>query len=650
VFSHPLYTHNPAYCGSGADTAPASGASAQHPSDGSIRKEQFYDMPIILEQQKPAPTGSLPPVRRRSFDLPHLPMDTEENQTRAKVDEREAQIGALEMKIRDLRITFETESQNKLAALQPIMDHLNSRILAIQMAMVDHWNVFLAERQEAEATVTAKVTDLEVRVHALKQENSSIVSSLAPIWRLPAEILVEVFLLSIHGHAQSPLDLMHVCRSWRCVVLGMPRIWSTIRLSTWTTPSKMEFILEQTRAILLDVEINTCTRALRIVDGDGTTRYAGIGMAAKEAKRWRTLTITGFPHKADMDAYSSFEKPVFTFNGPMDALQSFKIKNICENSGAFDQLLDVVGSSSHEKLTDMELSSPNAIHYLAQPHFATIFRRLVTFKVDIRKMRTRVDILTHFEQLETLEAHCLRLPPYPVGTHLPLTRTLKRMRITDVSVQWMAGRIFPNMEECAIIFPRHPETLMHGGAVDLPVCTHFTYNDHAIDVLPNFRIPKLDTLIIQNEDRNKHRGNTQLAAVWGEVLGQATPLKPRSLHLDVQCHDQHLINALEILPELEELYLGVARPDGLGKKFFSALRAKKGKSSHSSSTAYALTLCPNLRIFGIRYRRWICDAERDEITPLLYGVIESRQKAGAPLQSVKFWATKDLNEQAVELC
>lgn len=569
-------------------------------------------------------------------------MGTEKIQTRARVAEREAQINALEMKIRDLKATFDEESQEKHAALQTKLGSLYAQSLSIEEKIARCWNAFAAERQEARAAVTATVTGLEVQIHRLRQENSNTVSSLAPIWRLPAEILAEIFLLSIHGHAQCPVDLIHVCRVWRSVVLGMPRIWSAIHLSTWTKPSKTKFILEQTRAIPLDVEISTCTSALMVVDGDRATRYASLEMVAKEAKRWRTLTINGFPHKTDIDAYSSHTKPAFTFNGPMDALQSFKIKTICENSYVFDQLLDVVGSSSHDMLTDMELSSPNAIHHLAQPYFAAIFHRLVTFKVDVRKMQTSVDILTHFGQLETLEAHYLHLPKYRVETNLPLVHTLKRMKITAVSVQWMAGRTFPNMEECAIISPRYPETIAHGGGVDLPMCTQFTYDDHTTGVLPNFRIPKLDTLTIRNEAWNKPIGSTQLAEVWSGAVGQVTPLKPRVLHLDTQCYSQPLINALGMLPELEELYLGVARPDGLSKKFFGALGAEKGRSSH---------LCPNLKTFGIRYSHWTRDGEHDEVTPLLHRIIESRQKAGAPLQRVKLWTAKDIpDEQVVELC
>ena len=83
----------------------------------------------------------------------------------------------------------------------------------------------------------AEVTDLEMQIHALKQENSYAASVLAPIRCLPAEVLAESFLLVIQGHAKSPMDLMAMCHAWCSVVLGLPRSWSTIRLSTSTNPN-----------------------------------------------------------------------------------------------------------------------------------------------------------------------------------------------------------------------------------------------------------------------------------------------------------------------------------------------------------------------------------------------------------------------------
>ncbi len=544
---------------------------------------------------------------------------------------------------------FKEECEEAAARMRPAMDALHNQVLAIQQKMATLWGLYSEDRQNSERAVQAVVTDLKVQIHILEQENTNSASFLAPIRRLPVEILAEIFLLEICGNNRPPLELARVSQSWRAVILSMPRMWSTFRLSTWTKAEKIAFILERSGRVPLDVEIDTGADVFKVVD-EKEVRFAGMESGMSVAGRWRNLVVTSFPSRVDIDAHWTPKRPSFTFGGPINALKSFRIKSPCEDSILFEQLLDVVGNSSHERLVDMELTSPNAIYHLSQPHFASIFRRLVIFKVDFREMPIEVDILRHFEQLETLEAFRLRLPTYTIETDLPLVRTLKQITIKTVSVQWMAGRSFSKLEECTIIWPHYPETLAPGGGVDLPVCTHFTYDDHVIDILPNFRIPKLDTLIVRNEAWNKPRGSTQLAAVW-KGAGHVTTLKPRVLCLETQCHDQHLINALAMLPELEELYLGLVRPDGLGKKFYGALQAKKGRSPRSSSAAYVCMLCPNLRTFGIRFRRWIREDERDEITPLLHKVIESRQKLDTPLVTVKLWRTKDSpEEQFFDLC
>ncbi len=579
----------------------------------------------------------------------HIPTDAESNQTRAKILGRKAQITALHDKIMHMETRFKEECEEAAARMRPAMDALHNQVLAIQQKMATLWDLYSEDRQKAERAVQTVVTNLKVQIHILEHENTKSAGFHAPIRRLPVELLAEIFLLEICGNNRPPLELARVSQSWRAVILSMPRMWSTFWLSTWTKAEKIDFILERSGRLPLDVEIDTGADVFKIMD-EKEVRFAGIESGMSVASRWRNLVVTSFPSRVDIDAHWTPKRPSFTFGRPINALESFRIKNPCEDSILFEQLLDVVGNSSHERLVDMELSSPNAIYHLSQPDFSSIFRRLVTFKANFRAMPTEVDILRHFEQLETLEAFHLRLPTYTIETDLPLVRTLKQITIKTVSVQWMAGRTFSKLEECIITWPRCPETLAPGGGVDLPVCTHFTYDDHVIDTLPNFRIPKLDTLIVRNEAWNKRRGSTQLAAVW-EGVGHVTPLKPRVLRLEMQCHDQHLINALEMLPDLEELYLGLVRPNGLGKRFFGALQAKKRRSSRSSSVAYVYMLCPNLRTFGIRFRRWIRETERDEITPLLHKVIESRRKFDAPLVNVKLWQAKDIpEEQFLDLC
>jgi hypothetical protein len=102
---------------------------------------------------------------------------------------------------------------------------------------------------------------------------------------------------------------------------------------TWTKTDQVDFILERTGVSLLDVEIDMM---FMIVDPNQFRRYAGLELAVKEAKCWRTLIMTNFPSQHDIDTHLMPEKPVFVFNGLMNDLQSFKIMTICRDSIVFN--------------------------------------------------------------------------------------------------------------------------------------------------------------------------------------------------------------------------------------------------------------------------------------------------------------------------
>jgi len=415
--------------------------------------------------------------------------------------------------------------------------------------------------------------------------------------------------------------------------------------------------LSRTRQVPLELSIDSY-----LVLREGETAY-GLASAMKTMSRWRSLTIEIFPSEEDIVAATGGGIADLMSARPLEKLETFKIAGLCESNASLNQLLDHVATTSTPRLKHVELASPNVIWFLADQKYRVFFSHLTHFKVDVREMRDPADILPYFENLQVLEAYRLHLPMYSLDVDLPVVRTLKRMSTKIVSVQWMSGRTFPALEDCTIVWPHHPESLRLQGGVDLPVCTHFIYDHHLIEPISDFRLPNLDQMVVRNEARKKPRGSMQLASVWGK---SAHPkwLKPRALHLDTQCHDQHLINALQLHPDLEELVLVLVHPDGLGKKFFNTMVARRLKavssssgpnpgsaqSNGTSSSHLVVPLVPKLKVFGVRCRRWLKEKEKDEITPLLEKIIQSREKTEFPLQSVKFWPTKDTpEEEAKEL-
>ena len=580
--------------------------------------------------------------------------------TKERIEHRNAQIASLNDKIATLEEKRRQLQEKEVEILRPTMDELHHRICAIQREMARLWTDYTSRMSKAQEYTQQQIAELQQQIADLEQGNSHSKSLLAPIRRLPAELLTQIFVIAIGCYEHDPFGIMRVCRAWHATVLSMSRVWSRFTVRPWTSKAQIDFLVERTKQVPLDVVVDLTPSRHSFMQSIKTRGgYRGLALAVATMGRWRTLTVAAFPNEQDVSAEEG-GFPV-TFSGPMEQLEAFKIMGICEMSAPFNWLLDTVTTTSTERLTYIEIATPSALYYLASPNYHSVFRRLRHFKVDVREMRDPVDILPCFENLEVLEAYRLRLSTYGHDVDLPIVRTLRRMSIKVVSVQWMSGRTFPSLEDCTIIWPHNPETLCLRGGVDLPVCRQFTYDDHCIEPMSEFRLPNLDKMVVRNEAWNKPRGSVQLASVWGETMNPRW-LRPRVLHLDTQCHDQHLINALQLHSDLEELVLGLMGPDGLGKKFFNSMVARRLKgtsalsvspsepaqSNVATSSLLVAPLLPKLKVFGVRYRRWMRERGKDEIMPMLEKIIQSREKMEVPLQSVKFWPTKDTPEADAE--
>ncbi|KAG1813978.1 uncharacterized protein BJ212DRAFT_1432772, partial [Suillus subaureus] len=72
------------------------------------------------------------------------------------------------------------------------------------------------------------------------QSNTACRSLSSPIWRLPTEILSEIFLYClpedehlVYASRQAPMLLTRICRRWREVAVGFPRLWCRLKVVFW---------------------------------------------------------------------------------------------------------------------------------------------------------------------------------------------------------------------------------------------------------------------------------------------------------------------------------------------------------------------------------------------------------------------------------
>jgi hypothetical protein len=591
--------------------------------------------------------------------LTGTPNDDEKQRTWAEIRRRETKIDDLKAMIQVLESQQRQRDHEEQDRVRPIIDKIHEQIITLQERIAECWHdsqsLLVQYRQKTEGAIV----NVQNKVWILEQENLQAISYLAPIRRLPAEVLSEIFIVAIMVHGCSALRLMRVCGSWRWVLMTMPRIWSTIKVRTWTRTDFIEFLLERTRRVTLDIEIDTDSDA-ELHMSDPIRTYAALAMVAETSKRWRNLSIRSFPKEIDLTT-AGVLGTVLAREGSMEALESFRITEACEMNAALRSLIDLARGSKSSKLTTLELSTCDALCHFSTPP-SSLFRHLRSFKVDFAETKDPLDILPQFERLEDLHAHHLHLPVYSDTTRLPLVYSLKRLYLRSTSVQWMQGRRFDRLLECNIVWPHLPDTLLTRDRVGLPVCTNFIYDDHLLQPLTAFDLPLIDALVVRNEAWNRPRGSQQLGFIWGPTVPVEKIIRPRILHLDTQCYDQHLISALKVIPGVEELTLGLVRPDALGKKFLSSLLAKRvrenstntrakghgGASITGSGPAWVVGLCPNIKVLGFKYRRWLREHESDEITPMLREIVDTRARSSVPLQSCKLWPTKYTTDEEVK--
>jgi len=450
---------------------------------------------------------------------------------------------------------------------------------------------------------------------------------------IPAEILSEIFLLILQRRqqAQRKTSLMLVCRRWHAIMLSTPGIHSHLTIRRATQKEAIQAFI-QGRKSRLDVRVDMNDEK----DGisfNPENFYACFMAAAQAASRWLSINLISPPPHGE---YTDLQ-----ILPPLVHLKSFKLA--CGFGKLVELLMTAISRTASPNLTRMELADPVTVYYLVQPACLHVNHSLTTLSIHLSKrMDNPVNILPYLHRLVTFEVRNLCLPFYPPDASLPLTYTLRSLKLKSVSVQWMAGQVFHALEECEIIFPHHADMIEALQPVTMPSCSRFLYHSNDLHPLAQVHLPQLERLDIKSGQWNVWRGNPQLVAICPVVAAGAKSLTV--LHLDIECSEQLLLYMLSLIPALECLKLGVARPDALSKSFFQAFIIREPDADGASgmvglpSQAVA-PLCPSLRSLDLHYRRWLrCPDKRALIIAFgdimksrrqtVYGIFELRLNVG----------------------
>ena len=519
-----------------------------------------------------------------------------------------------------------------MADVPPSHSDLSAQLEWLSLLFSDQNRVRAAGLHAAYSQYRSQIANDEFARETLDQQHCSLQYHVTPIYRLPAEIMMEIFNIALDV-GQLRRELMHVCRRWYKIIEGMASVWASLNLGAGTTPESVHHVLSRAGTHPLVVKI----------DVDKSRSIAGqlqqsLAMAGNKASQWQTLTVTALPLEGpgaeSNHAFLSIQLQ------PMQQLRHLKITEPVL-SPLLRFLLQHISTTAVGTLTSMEIHSFPAVQYLLQPAHSSVCSSLTTFRAKVPKMNQPVDLLPHFMQLEVLELTNLLLPILDNDSVLPLAHTLRHLYLKSVSIQWMGGRVFSQLENCTIIAPLTDLPPHHD--VQLPACTKLHVENWNISPIGRLFAPVLDHLRVKSNAWRPYICNGQVVQLVRAGFGVG--LQPKSLSVSVTCTEQVLLSVLLLLPELVELKLDLPRPSALGKHFFIGLLAKPrnqlaGKSKfdwrelfRENGTEWRCTVCPSMKVLELKYHKWLRPGCNDDFLPPLHALSWSREKTAIPLQT-----------------
>src|SRR5258706_3208748 len=380
---------------------------------------------------------------------------------------------------------------------------------------------------------------------------------IAPIHRLPVELLASIFSLIPDEQNQKIDILVRTCCRWKEIVSSM---WAPLKLATWTSLDEVKGTLEGSNglfSITIDPDKDTADCPKGAVEVE---RYAALMLAVSTSTvRWKTLDVLSLPDPHETNDFFGEKRHAIRIT-PMNHLRSLSIPIRHDSSHFLDLLFPSIGASTSFQLTDIHLRSVQAMSYLAKQHCAHVFNYLTSFKCFLPRIDDVFDILPQFWRLEILDVSGIRFLASAPDVELPLTKTLRQMSIRAGPIGWMNHRKFPQLESCTIASSLVLDAIP---ITSLPLCTRLYYQGPRFDAIQGFHIPSIHTLTLHSPQWSKSRGSDQLSRTWQPRMVEGFS-HLMSLHLCLICSDAQLSLALCSISSLKELVLHLDRPTALG--------------------------------------------------------------------------------------
>ena len=294
-----------------------------------------------------------------------------------------------------------------------------------------------------------------------------------------------------------------------------------------------------------------------------------------------------------------------------------------------------------------------SIPHLTEAVFGRSFHRIQVLCIHQQfPTKLMLKVLHCFHHLEELSLKNVQIELYFHDVDFPLFQTLQRLSISGGCAKWMDGHTFVQLKYFSVdsIYSWHNSFPKR---VDMPICTHISYDTNSLDFLPIFQAAFLFPLM--------HEWTLHDHYVYGLVDSQVHALSKvhaRVLRVSSYTKTSQLVMAIQPRYELEELSI-CPYSHLMAKDFLIALTEvsvdyslKKNTNAsldtqtiskledaidHTCNHSEGKMICPNLKILGLHIQAIWSKAARDEIRQWCVEMMEGRRQAGCPLERCYIW-------------
>ena len=484
--------------------------------------------------------------------------------------------------------------------------------------------------------------------HQLGDAKHHLAAISAPILRLPTECIMEI--MTYFNVDTSTVVLLLVSKRWHAIAKATPQLWSKIAL-TYGPGSRrllrhkeahicgslkhLSFVLDFARNAPLDIELNV--RSLNggpitqhvNTSGDPSGDFAWLDRALTSlgaegrSRRWRALYIT---------SWCKWDKTPFeAISGPFESLRILSISPSYWTQRPYEPLIAAIVQGA-PRLSIVDTHDSLIIQQVHGWRDRIIWGNIKSYRSLI--CCDDLSFLSEASDMTDLSLSSCETIPQGEPVSLPSLRTL---HMFDSPIQLLQGFRLPILETLLLNYADSTFGV-NPGTIALPTVTSMTLTDCPdVRILQCFVAPTLHHLHIagMNYTGQSSRSKEWQAYFLDTFNGSQFMPRPISLHLEVPISDSQILSVLFLLPQIEELRMALGH--SLGPRFWSLL-TPRGVGGRRKDKQY----CPKLRIMVVQMASQIY---KDRALELGVKMATARAQEGHPLTHLLFsWWDKSTTE------